>query len=300
MSGEAEGLSAAIEMPTGAIVQTHKRRRARRNHQRVDELEPLREFGSFEFSNPVLRFCSLMREDPTPAPSAPPAIIRLTLSKTVHEISFCLFRLNLYTLETFPVASFGSTKSTPLFNSESDWRDWYDFKQIVGEEIVSSKDDDIYDGQLQARFRLFLDRRSNDLLLERLYDTRTCRYYTKMLKLCILLYRTAQSKERHAKKGPNLSVLENESLDESPGVHLAHLITEVNSTRQRLTTVVKEIRTLCDCINAASEGGELDKASLKSLKTNMIALQVYFHEACKQLGELPYSPIASSGGSQWW
>ena len=78
-----------------------------------------------------------------------------------------------------------------------------------------------------------------------------------------------------------------------------HLITKVTSSRHRLKTVIRDIRTLCDCIKDASEGGELDESSLESQKLNMIALQEYFHEACKELGKLPYSPTISLGGLRW-
>ena len=238
-----------------------------------------------------------MKVDPTitsPLKTRPVVIY----TRNIHEVLFRILKIDLWTLTTLIEVYETIEPNLPINHHD----EVEIFEKLLDEEVLSLYQMDVYEVRFEMTARMCLDQSSDELILERLNNTRTYRYYAQMLKLRILLHRVAQSKRMSAEKARNLTLLKDNNIDSgtrSPDKQFEHLIAEVTQTQEKLIDVVKDIRSLCDWTKAAIEKRELDDASLDVQKLRMAELGLYFQEACKELGEVPSVPIASER-SGWW
>ena len=176
-------------------------------------------------------------------------------------------------------------------------KDYYGIEDSWLIHLIGNRAGKCYETHFVTTLAETLGHLSDTQHIERLHGAHTTRYYERMLRLCIQLFRVQKAEYQYAERASNL-IIPLDSDARSPQEYFARLASRVESGRYRLKAVVNCLRHFRDCIKTAAQHGEIQDLPLEKLYTVMKALQEHFPEACVELGEDRQNLIDPTHA--WW
>jgi hypothetical protein len=256
-----------------SLIRKRKAHSSKRNHERVDGLEHLRNVpaGTHGLNSELVRLVP-----------ASPAVGGKEIEETqpLHGIAYCLIRLNIHILVARDVAHndsdyshFSRLESNHMSGliTADECKEWYSTPGIL------------MDSAQEVRLAEYVSTYSREQIIQRIRDPKALPYMTKLFELGLLPWETWKGQKRMAENDPDF-VPPPLYKEKGKAEYVNICVYNYRLCCQRLRHLYNITLQLQKYSIVACSSGLLDDISLRQLKAKMTALQPGFQEACEALG----------------